>query len=84
MKKTVDYKKSVIKDLKKIDHSQRNRLLDRIENELSEDPASGKPLHGNFKGLFSYRCGDYRVIYTIARENILILRISHRKDVYDS
>ncbi|MBU0952144.1 MAG: type II toxin-antitoxin system RelE/ParE family toxin [Elusimicrobia bacterium] len=38
---------------------------------------------GAYKGLFSLRIGDYRVIYTIAQKSVLVLRISHRKDVYD-
>ena len=83
MKKKVDYKKSVSKDLRNIDHSHRIRVVNQIEHELSEDPSAGKPLQGNFKGLLSFRCGDYRVIYKLTNESILILRISHRKDVYD-
>ncbi|MEW5900997.1 MAG: type II toxin-antitoxin system RelE/ParE family toxin, partial [Acidobacteriota bacterium] len=29
-----------------------------------------------------YRIGDYRVIYVIFRDDVLILRIGHRRDVY--
>jgi len=39
-------------------------------------------LKGQFAGLRKYRIGDYRVIYAILKEDILILRIGSRKDVY--
>ncbi|HBW47403.1 TPA: addiction module toxin RelE [bacterium] len=79
----INYKKSVTKDLNKIDKKQCKRLLNKIEKELSLFPEKGKELVGNFKGLFSYRSGDYRVIYSIlADNNILILRVAHRKEVY--
>jgi len=83
LEKKIDYKKSVIKDLKRIDHSFQVKLVNQLEKELSENAFAGKPLKGAYKGLFSLRIGDYRVIYTIAQKSVLVLRISHRKDVYD-
>jgi mRNA interferase RelE/StbE len=83
LKNKIDYKKSVFKDLKRISHPHRIKLIDHIEKELSKDPYKGKQLTGNFKGLFGLRSGDYRIIYTILPERVLILRISHRKDVYN-
>jgi len=80
----VSYKNSVSKDLKKIDKKSCLILLDKIEKTLYKNPKIGKELSGNYSGLFSYRVGDYRIIYTIISDyEILILRIAHRKDVYD-
>lgn len=76
------YKSSVSKDLNKIDHPQRIRIMSRIESELSKDPCAGKLLSGDFEGLRSFRVGVYRVIYTTIPEGVLILRISHRKESY--
>ena len=80
----ITYKSSVEKDLRKIDKPQVIRIIDKIENELVKYPGKDKELSGEFKGLYSYRIGDYRVIYTILqkRKTILILRIGHRKEIY--
>ena len=75
------YKASVEKDLKKFDKKERIRILNKIEKELSSG-IIGKKLKGEFEGLYSYRLGDYRVVYSLIREGILIIRIRHRKDVY--
>ena len=43
-----------------------------------------KALKGEFKGKFRLRIGNYRVVYTIDNEQIIIIvvRIGHRKEVY--
>ena len=80
----VNYKSSIIKDLKKLDKKQCKRLINKIERELSSNPKKGKELIGEYKGLYSYRVGDYRVIYTILKDAILILKLGHRKNIYKS
>ncbi|MBI1976042.1 MAG: type II toxin-antitoxin system RelE/ParE family toxin [Candidatus Omnitrophica bacterium] len=82
----VAYLDSVEEDLKKLDSTTAKKILHRIETYLAGDPKElGKPLKGEFRGYWRYRWGDYRVIYKISEKEILILilRISHRKDVYD-
>jgi mRNA interferase RelE/StbE len=81
----VVYLDQVEEDLKKLDKSIVRKILARIENYLAADPKElGKPLKGDFQGYWRYRWGDYRVIYKISEKEILILilRISHRKEVY--
>ncbi len=82
----VFYLDSVQKDLDRLDRPTRLRVLNKIEKHLAKDPKGlGKPLTGQFKGLWRYRIGDFRVIYKVAEEEILIIvaRIGHRKNVYD-
>jgi mRNA interferase RelE/StbE len=78
----VSYKSSVAGDLKRLDKGEIRRILVGIEGRLPAAPRAGKALKGEFRGCFRYRFGDYRVIYTIVHEEILILRIGNRKDVY--
>jgi len=63
------------------------RLLGRIEKALDRiatDPYSGKPLAAELSGMWSYRVGDWRIVYKIVHERlvILVLSIAHRKEVY--
>ena len=80
----VVYKKSVHRDLKKLPKLEAERILDLIETELIKKPESNPVLKGQFSGLRKYRVGDYRVIYALLGQDILILRVGHRKDVYKS
>jgi mRNA interferase RelE/StbE len=79
---SVAYKKSVQRDLKKLPRSEVRRVLDQIEEELSKNAESYPVLKGRFAGLRKYRVGDFRVICAVLGNDVLVLRIGHRKDVY--
>ena len=80
----ITFKKSVSKDLKKIDRSEADRILKKIASELSVKADQLPELQGQFTGLRKYRVGNYRVIYVIIDDSVLILRIQHRKDAYNN
>jgi mRNA interferase RelE/StbE len=81
----VAWHEDALDDLRRLDKSRAREIVAKVDDHLSEDPlALGKPLRGIFKGMHRYRCGDYRVIYTLDRkeERLMVLTIGHRKDVY--
>lgn len=78
----IAFKKSVGRDLKKIDKDQVERILNKIEEDLPGKADAFPSLTGKFAGLKKYRVGDYRVIYTIISDTGLILKISHRREAY--
>jgi len=52
--------------------------------KLASDPFLGKNLKGELKDYRSYRVGDYRVIYMVKRQRVLveIIRVAHRREAY--
>lgn len=77
------YKKSVFRDLKRLDKSLAKRIVHALENKLLKNPLDNPMLKGAFSGLRKHRVGDYRVIYAVLGDEVLILRIGHRKEVYE-
>lgn len=74
-----------IEDLLNLDKNMQKKIAVKVKDYLAKEPLTlGKPLQGIFKGLHRYRYGDYRIVYSIDRsnENVIILRIGHRKDIY--
>lgn len=54
-----------------------------IEERLMVDPiAFGKPLRYSLKGHRRLRVSDYRVVYRIENDTVIIIAIKHRKDIY--
>jgi len=78
------FDKKALDFFKKLDKSIQERIGKKIQ-ELAGNPRLGVPLIGNLAGLWKLRIGDYRVIYKIIEGNlvILVLKIGHRKNVYD-
>jgi mRNA interferase RelE/StbE len=71
-------------DLPGIPDNIRKRIKYAIETRLSSDPDKyGAPLKRGLQGYRKLRVGDYRVIYKVKNYNIIVLKIGHRKDVYD-
>lgn len=81
--KEVKLKRSALDDLKKIDRKEAGRILVAITEKLAKYPEQFEMLTGQFKGLRKFRVGDYRVIYAIIEETVIVSRIAHRKDAYD-
>jgi len=82
MSARIAYKASVAADLNEIDPSLARRILIKIEKALRGEGKTGKPLAGEFAGLYWLRVKDYRVIYARTNDGYLVLRIAHRREVY--
>jgi mRNA interferase RelE/StbE len=71
-----------IKDLKKIDKIQAKKILNSISNlEHYPNIANIKKLT-NYNPTHRLRVGNYRVLFDIENDIIIVSRIKHRKDVY--
>jgi mRNA interferase RelE/StbE len=82
----VRWHEAALEDLKNLDKKTQKKIFRRVKEDLPQNPVSlGKPLKGMFKGLFRYRIGDIRIIYTLDHETetIFILKIGDRKNVYE-
>jgi len=70
-------------DLPGIPVNIRQRIKTAIEERLLKEPfLAGMPLRHSLKGHRKMRAGDYRIIYRIEQNNIIVLKIGHRKDIY--
>ena len=80
----IRYKASAARDLEKLPKQTAARIVDSINSTLPDNPYAGKALKGKYKGLYRLRVGDFRVIYTVLREVVvvLVLKIADRKEVY--
>ena len=78
------FSKAVLKDFKILPKVDQQRLLEAIQNDLASDPYQCKALTGEFKGLYRWRVGRFRIVYEIQKSLsiVLVLRIGLRKDVY--
>jgi mRNA interferase RelE/StbE len=70
-------------DIPQLNLTLRKRIRKAIEERLSISPHQyGEPLKKTLKGYWKLRVGDYRVVYKIERNEVFILAIINRKDVY--
>jgi mRNA interferase RelE/StbE len=78
---SVELMPRAIKDLKKLPIAEAKKVIDKIRN-------LEKGLTGDIKKLTNHtpeyrlRISDYRVLFEIEEQKILIYRIKHRKEAY--
>ena len=78
------FQPSAVRELRKLSRDVQVRIMARIEALAKEPrPAGVKKLEG-LKELCRVRVGDYRVVYQIRDERlvVLVVRIAHRRDAY--
>ena len=76
------------KSFKKLDRQSQKLIKNWIEGNLMDCPDprfSGKPLTGNFKGVWRYRIGSYRLLTKIDDDKLIIFAIDvgHRRNIYN-
>jgi mRNA interferase RelE/StbE len=84
-KYSVELKVSARKELERLPAKLIERIFPKLEGLASEPrPAGCKKLKGGQRD-WRIRVGDYRVVYTIDDEKLLVsvMRIRHRSEVYD-
>jgi mRNA interferase RelE/StbE len=80
----VEFTPAALKDLQKLPRSVQKTIIKKIEFFLS----SGRPLafaHGLLNselGQYRFRISDYRVIFDLEEETLVVLKIGHRKNIY--
>jgi mRNA interferase RelE/StbE len=83
----IQYADSVVRmDIPRLDHAAKQRIKKAIETKLTTDPLRfGKPLRHSLHHLRSFRVGDYRMLYHLDYEAMLVsvTSIGHRRGVYE-
>jgi mRNA interferase RelE/StbE len=71
-------------DITALNARLKKRIRKAIETRLASAPHQyGEPLRKTLKGYWKLRVGDYRVVFKIVKDEVWILGIIHRRDVYD-
>ena len=85
MEYRIEYDPSAVRDLKKLPPDIRKRIVSKIEI-LSKNPHPPGSVKMSGHEVYRLRVVDYRVIYAIANELlvVLIVEIGHRREIYRS
>ncbi|MBI4548151.1 MAG: type II toxin-antitoxin system RelE/ParE family toxin [Ignavibacteriae bacterium] len=78
------YKKPVAKEIQRLPKQIQKRLKLKLEWFISQtDPLQfAEPLTKPADAQYRFRVGNYRILFDVESQNIVILHIQHRKDVY--
>lgn len=76
------YTQTAVDDIDKLDPVSKKRIGKKIQ-ALSKDPLShARKLINSSLGYYRWRIGDYRIIFDLDGNRIIVLRVGHRKEIY--
>jgi mRNA interferase RelE/StbE len=81
---SIEFLPTALKELSKLPLEVQQRIADRID-ELKTNPyPPGIKALKNGDGRLRLRVGDYRVIYRIEADNlvIIVIKVGHRRNIY--
>jgi mRNA interferase RelE/StbE len=81
---TIKFKKSALKDLRPLPKAQALNIMQHIQALENEPRPSGCLKLIGYDNFWRIRIGEYRVIYSIEDEVLIIeiIGVPHRKDAY--
>lgn len=73
----------VLANIQKRNKKLFNRFIQAL-NKISEEPYCAKALMGKLEGYYSYRAGNYRILFEVDKRQLFVYveKIEHRKEVY--
>jgi len=76
--------KSAIKELKNLDKKIIPKIISAVENLSFEPFPIGVKKLASTEFTYRIRVGDYRIVYTLFRNQLIIeiIKVGHRKDIY--
>ena len=83
MSYSIRIRNSARRELALLPREDRERVIAAID-ALGEQPLAGSPLKGGLRGLRRQRVGDYRILYELLEDElvILVVRVAHRRESY--
>jgi mRNA interferase RelE/StbE len=82
MKYILVYTNRAIRDIEKLDPKVKNRIGETLLR-YGEDPLRyAVRLKDPRIGTYRFRIGQYRIIFDIEGDEIVILRVGHRRNIY--
>jgi len=75
---------SAFRQFQKLDRSSQKRIDEKLrffisqKNPLQFAESIKNPRFGDWK----FRIGDYRILFDVENDKIIVLKVGHRKDIY--
>ena len=80
---SLEWTHDALNDLEKIDFVIAQRIVAKVKwFEENFDDVVPEKLRKDLRGLYKLRVGDYRAIYSIRGNRLIVEAVGHRREVY--
>jgi len=79
---TIEYNDRAAKDLRKMSPEVARRVVSKI-NRLGDGLSTDVKRLTNFRPMYRLRVGDWRVLFDLEKDHIVVCRVCHRSEAYE-
>ena len=76
------YTHRAINDIETLDPSTKQRIGKTLLRYKHAPLTFAEPLKNSQLGSYRFRIGDYRIIFDLIDDQIVVLRVGHRREIY--
>lgn len=76
------YTHRAIKDIDALEATVKQRIGKTLQRFERNPLAHAEPLKQSELGSYRFRIGDYRVVFDLNGQDVVVLRIGHRREIY--
>jgi mRNA interferase RelE/StbE len=76
------YTQRASKDIQKLEPKVKSRIGKALLRFEADPLGYAKSLANADLGNYRFRVGDYRIIFDLVADKIVVLRVGHRRDIY--
>lgn len=76
------YTKTAYQDIQKLDIVAKKRIKKKLEEYIRDPFYHAKKLTDSSIGSYRWRIGNYRIVFDIDKDRIIIIRVGHRREIY--
>ena len=78
----LSYTRRAERDIKKLEPKTKDRIGKALLRYTKEPLRFAEKLSDPILGEYRFRIGDYRVVFDLGGDEIIILRVGHRREIY--
>jgi mRNA interferase RelE/StbE len=76
------YTRRAVKDIERLEPATRRRIGEKLLSYKEDPLRHAEKISDRELGSFRVRIGDYRVIFDLEGEDVIVLRVGHRREIY--
>lgn len=78
----IAYTRRAAKDISKLQRQVKDRIKKKLERYADDPLCYARKMVDPSLGTYRFRIGDYRVIFDLEDDKIVVLRVGHRREIY--
>jgi mRNA interferase RelE/StbE len=76
------YTRRAVRDIARLEAAAKHRIGKKLVTYMEDPMKHAERISDRDLGSFRFRIGDYRVVFDLEDQKVIVLRVGHRREIY--